>query len=98
MKRRAKMERICTIAVAVIVFLTPVLLWAGGLQEESGAKLRVAAIVPGSIQDADYNTLGYRALQQVGDEYSVETAYSEPETTFVIEIDQCDQSGLRRQR
>ena len=43
------MERICTIAVAVIVFLTPVLLWAGGSQEKSGAKLRVAAIVPGSI-------------------------------------------------
>ena len=71
------MKRICMIAVAALVFLTSTMLWAGGSQEEPGALLRVAALFPGSIQDADYNTLGYRALQELGNNYDVEIAYSE---------------------
>jgi len=40
-------------------------------------QLKVAAVFPGSIQDADYNTLGFTALQHIGGKYSLETAYSE---------------------
>ena len=47
-------------------------------QKGEKSKFKVAAVFPGSIQDADYNTLGYMALQEVGKAYSnVEVAYSE---------------------
>ena len=44
---------------------------------EEKPKFKMAAIFPGSIQDADYNTIGFVALQDVGKEYDLETAYSE---------------------
>jgi len=62
------------VLVLVLVFSTA--LFASGSQEESG-KVRMAAIFPGSIQDADYNTLGYVALQEAGNANNVEVAYSE---------------------
>lgn len=39
--------------------------------------LRFAAIFPGPITDADYNTLGYNGIQKVGEEYGMDVAYSE---------------------
>ncbi len=39
--------------------------------------IKLAAIFPGSIQDADYNALGYVALQTVKSKFKVETAFSE---------------------
>jgi len=39
--------------------------------------LKVATIMPGSIQDADYNTLGFLAVQDLERELNVQTAYSE---------------------
>lgn len=39
--------------------------------------ISLAAIFPGSIQDADYNTLGYLAVLKARDELGVKTAYSE---------------------
>ncbi|MEM1560362.1 MAG: BMP family protein [Ignisphaera sp.] len=39
--------------------------------------IKMAAILPGSIHDADYNTLGYLAVLKVHDELGIETAYSE---------------------
>jgi len=38
---------------------------------------KLATVMPGSIQDADYNTIGYIATQEVGDEFGIEKAYSE---------------------
>ncbi len=38
---------------------------------------KLAAIFPGTIQDADYNTLGYLALQHVKVKFGIDTAYSE---------------------
>ncbi|MCB0071508.1 MAG: BMP family protein [Caldilineaceae bacterium] len=38
---------------------------------------RFAAIFPGPITDADYNTLGYNGIQKVGEEYGMDVAYSE---------------------
>ncbi len=41
------------------------------------AKYKLAAIFPGTIQDADYNTLGYLAITHVKTKYGIEIAYSE---------------------
>jgi len=37
----------------------------------------MAAVFPGSIQDADWNTIGYKALQNVNNELGLEVSYSE---------------------
>ncbi|MDW7730416.1 MAG: BMP family protein [Bacillota bacterium] len=39
--------------------------------------IKFAAVMPGSIQDADYNTLGFLAVQDLGSEFGVSTSYSE---------------------
>jgi len=41
------------------------------------AEFKLAEILPGSIQDADFNTLGVLALGTVGDKLGIPTAYSE---------------------
>jgi basic membrane protein A and related proteins len=43
----------------------------------AGKGLKLAAIFPGVITDADYNTLGYVAMTTVKADLGVETAYSE---------------------
>ncbi len=63
---------LCLIGLALSGFV-----FASGSQEATGSRPKVAAIFPGSIQDADYNTLGYVALQDVGKELGLDTAYSE---------------------
>ncbi|MDQ7850729.1 MAG: BMP family protein [Armatimonadota bacterium] len=62
--------------------LVAVMIWAaflpgGGLQAAPAPKLRLAAIFPGVVTDADYNTLGFVALRSAQSELGVETAYSE---------------------
>ncbi len=52
------------------------ILFAGGEPELSDS-VRMAAIFPGSIQDADYNMLGYIALQEAGNVFEMDVAYSE---------------------
>jgi basic membrane protein A len=50
---------------------------------------KLAAIFPGTIQDADYNTLGYLAITHVKEVYGIPIAYSErvavPDAERVIE-------------
>lgn len=48
-----------------------------GAADGAASDLRFAMILPGPIQDADYNAIGYEAVQAVGSELGVETAYSE---------------------
>ena len=69
-------------AIAVLLILTVSMVgFAGGQKEKAGeegkAKYKFAALFPGSIQDADYNTIGYIALQDIGNKYGLVTAYSE---------------------
>lgn len=45
--------------------------------EDEEEEFKFAAIFPGSIQDADYNTLGVLATTSVGDTFEIPTAYSE---------------------
>ncbi|MDA3938550.1 MAG: BMP family protein [Spirochaetia bacterium] len=53
--------------------------FAGGDSEENTGMSanKIAALFPGSIQDADYNTLGYIALQEVANSESLKSSYSE---------------------
>ena len=41
------------------------------------AKKKMAMVFPGSIQDADYNTVGYLALQEAGKTYDMQVSQSE---------------------
>lgn len=43
----------------------------------NAAGFKMAMILPGNIQDADYNAVGYSMLQVIKDAYGIETAYSE---------------------
>ena len=56
------------LVVCVIAVLSPL---------SAQTKVRLAAIFPGSIQDADYNALGFIAMQNVQKKYKIETAFSE---------------------
>ena len=61
--------------VALVVGLV---LAFGGLGEVGAqGKKKVAMILPGTIQDADFNTLGYVALQEVGKALDVQVSHSE---------------------
>jgi basic membrane protein A len=73
-----KMNRLSR--VASVLFLTTVVVagvWSAAEKETGVVPAKMAAVFPGSIQDADYNTLGYIALQEVGNEYELDVAYSE---------------------
>jgi len=65
-----------TLVVTIIMVVAIGAVFAGGEQETS-TDVRMAAIFPGSIQDADYNMLGYVGLQEVGNHFGIEVAYSE---------------------
>ena len=45
--------------------------------EEPAMSYKMAAIFPGTITDADYNTLGYIGLTSVGTDLGIPVAYSE---------------------
>src|ERR1041384_2551512 len=64
------MFRTVLVALAVVVAL------AGTADAQAQAK-KMAMILPGTIQDADYKTLGYVALQDVGKALGVAVSHSE---------------------
>ncbi len=45
--------------------------------EAAAAKKKMAMIMPGSIQDADFNTVGYVALQEMAKLYDLQVSHSE---------------------
>ncbi len=53
--------------------------WVGGAPpaEAAAAKKKMAMILPGSIQDADFNTLGYVTLQELAKAYDLQVSHSE---------------------
>ncbi|MFQ5578844.1 MAG: BMP family protein, partial [Anaerolineae bacterium] len=69
--------------VLVVIFLLIALVaaqcggGAGGGATPPETEYKLAAIFPGVITDADYNTLGYIAVTSVQSELGIETAYSE---------------------
>jgi len=62
--------------VAIVVLALSFALGAIGGGEGQG-KRKVAMILPGTIQDADFNTLGYVALQDVAKSLDVQVSHSE---------------------
>jgi basic membrane protein A len=44
---------------------------------ETKPEIKMATLFPGSIQDADYNTLGYIATQEAANAHGIKSAYSE---------------------
>jgi len=73
------MKRFKMITLISIVLMIALSACGGGGGEEPEASMdyRLAAIFPGTITDADYNTLGHLGITAVTDELGVETAYSE---------------------
>jgi basic membrane protein A and related proteins len=60
-----------------LVALTLVLVWGAAGDAEAQDKRKMAMILPGTIQDADFNTLGYVALQDVAKTLNVQASHSE---------------------
>jgi len=53
--------------------------WVGGAPpaEAAAAKKKMAMIMPGSIQDADFNTVGYVTLQELAKAFDLQVSHSE---------------------
>lgn len=70
---------VVTIFSLVATACTPAAAPAAATQapKAAGKDFRMAAIFPGVITDADYNTLAYIALKDVKSDLGIETAYSE---------------------
>ncbi len=64
------------VAVTLILFVLLVLT-GSNLTFAQEKEYKMAAVFPGSIQDADWNTIGYKALQNVNEQLGIEVAYSE---------------------
>lgn len=71
MGQRRITRRLAALVLALVVPWTI----AAGLGAQS--KRKMAMILPGTIQDADFNTLGYVALQNVATSLGVEVTHSE---------------------
>ena len=73
-----------TVIVAAIIIVLVIagvaialLLGGAGGGGVAVGEYKLAAIFPGSIQDADYNTIGYLALKDMESKYGIQTAYTE---------------------
>ncbi len=63
----------------LLLLLALVVGCGGGGEEtaENAAEFKLAAVFPGTITDADYNTLGNLGIEAVNADLGIETAYSE---------------------
>ncbi len=77
------MTRRCSRITRLALALAALAALAGGLAfpspgaEAAAAKRKMAMIMPGSIQDADYNTLGYVTMQELAKAYDLQVSHSE---------------------
>ncbi len=71
----------------VLLFMLVFAAACGGGEDtaENAEDYRLAAIFPGTVTDADYNTLGNLGIDAVNAEYGIETAFSE--TVAVPDVD-----------
>jgi basic membrane protein A len=75
------------IIIVAIIALSVILIWAYIIMpafkatmqssEQPKLKYKLAALFPGTIQDADYNTLGYLAINDLKASMGIDVAYSE---------------------
>ena len=67
-----------SIQIGCLFLLLSLLISCGGEETaENAADFKLAAIFPGTVTDADYNTLGNLGIDAVNADLGVETAYSE---------------------
>lgn len=71
------MKKSGSVVLVVVVVLSMLLTACGGGAASSQKSLKLAAIFPGVITDADYNTMGYLGAEAVKKDLGVEMAYSE---------------------
>lgn len=72
------MKRYKKIILFVFISLFTFYISCSGSKSDTGSQeLKIAAIFPGSIQDADYNTIGYIALQEAANKKGLKASYSE---------------------
>lgn len=76
------------IVILIVMVLAVSVFFSGDIVSAQSQENKMAAIFPGSIQDADWNSLGYTALQNVEDEFGIPVNYSEqvavPDVTRVV--------------
>ena len=72
-----KLQVLVLVGVLILGLGTAAFAGAAGEDDAASEQVKFAAIFPGSIQDADYNTIGYVALQEAGQANGATTAYSE---------------------
>lgn len=67
------------IVLTLLLMVSMLALTAGcsGSQTGSGAKYKVAMILPGAVEDADYNYVGMQALEELKKAHGVDTKYQE---------------------
>jgi len=65
------------IILLLVLVLAVSVFFSGNIVSAQSQENKMAAIFPGSIQDADWNSLGYTALQNVGEEFGLPVNYSE---------------------
>ena len=66
--------------VSLFMMVALLLVFLPGCKESGKKEVKenkVAALFPGSIQDADYNTIGYVALSEAANNSGIKSAYSE---------------------
>lgn len=72
------MKKILILALLVFLVVSFSAFCGGDKEAGSGTgAYKIAALFPGSIQDADYNTIGYIALQEAANNEGLKSAYSE---------------------
>jgi basic membrane protein A len=65
------------LSAAVVLVLVAGIVAGPPPAAEAQAKHKIAMIMPGPIQDADFNAVGYVALQQLAKQYDVPVSHSE---------------------
>lgn len=76
------------IILLLVLVLAVSVFFSANIVSAQSQENKLAAIFPGSIQDADWNSLGYTALQKVASELEIQVNYSEqvavPDVTRVV--------------
>ena len=76
MMKHARTIRLVPVAVALGLSLGWLAGGAPGAEAAAGKK-KMAMVMPGSIQDADFNAVGYVALQELAKAYDMQVSHSE---------------------
>ncbi|MEA3313490.1 MAG: BMP family protein [Caldisericota bacterium] len=71
------MKKLTVLLLVVLIGILSFSVGCAPKEEAETPEFKLAALFPGSTQDADYNAIGYVALQETGNKYDIKIAYSE---------------------